>query len=91
MKHIIVTVTATALTLGAWSAAIADDKIADRKENQQDRIADGVENGKFSPRETAHLENQEANLNKESTRTGSRTAGTSPTNKRRGSTGSRIG
>ena len=65
MKHIIVTVTASALTLGAWSAAIADDKIAERKENHQDRIADGVENGKLSPRETAHLENQETNWNKE--------------------------
>lgn len=65
MKCMIVTVMAGALALGALTAAFADEKIADRKENQQDRIGEGVEKGTLSPRETAHLENQEANLNKE--------------------------
>jgi hypothetical protein len=32
--------------------------------NQQDRIANGVKNGSLTPRETAHLENREANLNR---------------------------
>jgi hypothetical protein len=42
-----------------------DPKLADRKENQQDRIANGVKNGSLTPRETAHLEHKEAKINKE--------------------------
>jgi hypothetical protein len=38
--------------------------IHQRKENQQDRIANGVKNGSLTPRETSHLENREANLNR---------------------------
>lgn len=36
-----------------------------RKENQQDRIAQGVKSGQLTPRETAHLEHQEAAINHE--------------------------
>jgi hypothetical protein len=39
--------------------------IGDRKENQQDRIANGVKDGQLTAGETAHLENKEAGLNKE--------------------------
>lgn len=39
--------------------------IQQRKENQQDRIANGVKSGELTPRETSNLENKEANLNKE--------------------------
>jgi hypothetical protein len=39
--------------------------INQRKENQQDRIAQGVKNGTLSPAETARLEHQEAGINKE--------------------------
>jgi len=39
--------------------------IKDRKENQQQRIANGVANGSLTAKETAHLENREAALNKE--------------------------
>jgi hypothetical protein len=35
------------------------------KENQQDRIAQGVKAGTLSPAETARLEHQEAGINKE--------------------------
>jgi hypothetical protein len=41
----------------------ADDKIADRKDNQQDRIAQGVKSGQLTPAETARLETREKNLN----------------------------
>jgi hypothetical protein len=52
--------------LMAASLAFAQQgKIADRKENQQDRIANGVKNGSLTPHETAHLENKESKLNKE--------------------------
>jgi hypothetical protein len=42
-----------------------DPSIAQRKENQQDRIANGVKSGQLTPGETANLENKEAAINKE--------------------------
>jgi hypothetical protein len=39
--------------------------IAQRKDNQQDRIAQGVQSGQLTPHETANLENKEAGLNHE--------------------------
>ena len=41
----------------------AEDKIADRKDRQQGRIAQGVASGQLTPRETANLETREKNLN----------------------------
>jgi len=43
----------------------ADQKIAQRKENQQDRIAQGVKSGQLTAGETARLETREARVNKE--------------------------
>jgi hypothetical protein len=43
----------------------ADQKIAQRKENQQDRIAQGVKSGQLTAGETARLETKETHLNKE--------------------------
>jgi hypothetical protein len=37
--------------------------INQRRENQQDRIAQGVRSGQLTPRETARLENREARIN----------------------------
>ena len=59
MKKIIVSL----MLLG--TAAFADEKIHDRKENQQDRIGKGVENGSLTAGETSRIEHQESNLNKE--------------------------
>ena len=42
-----------------------DPSIAQRKENQQDRIANGVKSGQLTAGETANLENKEAAINKE--------------------------
>ena len=39
--------------------------INQRKENQQDRIAQGVKSGQLTPGETSKLEHQEAGINKE--------------------------
>lgn len=39
--------------------------IQQRKENQQDRIAQGIKNGTLSPSEAARLEHQEAGINRE--------------------------
>jgi hypothetical protein len=43
----------------------ADQKIAQRKENQQDRIAQGVKSGQLTAGETARLETREARVNRE--------------------------
>jgi hypothetical protein len=43
----------------------ADPSIAQRKENQQDRIANGVKSGQLTAGETANLEKKEAAINKE--------------------------
>jgi hypothetical protein len=40
-------------------------EIKQRRENQQDRIAQGVDSGQLTAGETANLERKEANLNKE--------------------------
>ena len=45
-------------------AVFAQD-IAQRKDNQQDRIAQGVQSGQLTPHETANLENKEAGINHE--------------------------
>jgi hypothetical protein len=42
-----------------------DYNINQRKENQQDRIAQGVKSGQLTAGETSRLEHQEAGLNKE--------------------------
>jgi hypothetical protein len=60
MKRIIVGV-----MMLAGMAFAQQGKIADRKENQQDRIAQGVKSGSLTPHETAKLENKESKLNKE--------------------------
>src|SRR5258708_35200659 len=39
--------------------------VAERKENQQDRIAQGVKSGQLTAGETANLETKEAAINKE--------------------------
>jgi hypothetical protein len=54
------TVLAPAVMLAQTGATIAD-----RKVNQQDRIAQGVNSGQLTARETSHLEHQEAGINKE--------------------------
>lgn len=42
-----------------------DPKLPARKENQQDRISNGVKSGSLTPRETARLEHKESRINKE--------------------------
>jgi TolA-binding protein len=62
--HGFLVVSAACAAFLAASAASAGE-IAKRKENQQDRIAQGVKSGQLTARETANLERKEANLNKE--------------------------
>ncbi len=46
-------------------AAQPKPEVAQRKENQQDRIANGVQSGQLTAGETANLEKKEAAINKE--------------------------
>jgi hypothetical protein len=64
MKNRFLTVIAAGLALSA-SAFTQEGRVQQRKENQQQRIANGVENGSLTPQETARLEHKEANVNKE--------------------------
>jgi hypothetical protein len=54
---------AFALPLGAQAQTIHQ-----RKENQQRRIGQGVKSGQMTAHETAHVEHQEAHLNRETRR-----------------------
>ena len=66
MKRIFLTMTVAGLLLGSTGIVFADEsKIKDRKENQQKRIGNGIENGSLTPKEAARLEHKEAGLNKE--------------------------
>ena len=46
-------------------AQVTGQSIQDRKENQQDRIAQGVKSGQLTQRETANVEHKEAGINHE--------------------------
>ena len=65
MKKLFLNMAAAGVLIGVTGFASADQTIKDRKENQQDRIAQGVKSGSLTPAETANLEHKEANLNKE--------------------------
>lgn len=52
-------------------------EVEQRKENQQDRIANGVRSGQLTAGETANLEKKESAVNKEENRMEKR--GTTPT------------
>jgi len=56
---------AGSLLVPAMFAQSPQNKVNARRENQQDRIAQGVKSGQLSARETAHLENKEHKLNQE--------------------------
>ncbi len=65
MNRLFLTMATAGWLLASTGAASADDRIHDRKENQQDRIGQGVQNGSLTPKETERLEHKESNLNKE--------------------------
>jgi hypothetical protein len=52
------------LTTAALSAQTSQE-ISQRKDNQQQRIANGVQSGQLTAGETAHLEKQESAINHE--------------------------
>ena len=64
-KLVLGTMMATVLVTGALAQAPAGSEINQRRENQQDRIANGVASGQLTAGETANLETKEAGINKE--------------------------
>lgn len=54
----------TSIFIGAFAVA-SFAQVNDRRENQQDRIAQGVKSGQLTPAETAKIENNERALNGE--------------------------
>jgi hypothetical protein len=50
---------------GSASTPVTGESIQDRKENQQDRIANGVQSGQLTAGETSNLEKKEAAINHE--------------------------
>ena len=63
LKSILLCATTAALMLPAM--AQTSQSINERKDNQQDRIANGVQSGELTAKETQHLEKKEADLNQE--------------------------
>jgi hypothetical protein len=49
----------------AAAAHYGNNKVGQRRENQQDRIAQGVKSGQLTPGETAKLEKQQKGINKQ--------------------------
>jgi hypothetical protein len=49
----------------ASTAQYSDTKVGQRRENQQDRIAQGVKSGQLTAGETAKLENQQKGINQQ--------------------------
>ena len=69
MKRVIISIVSCALLTGAATLSFAagdkEGKIKQRKENQQKRIAKGVENGSLTPREAARIQRKESKIKKE--------------------------
>ena len=68
MKRFVMTVAVSAAMLipSVYAQTAGQDTtISQRKENQQDRIANGVASGQLTAGETSRLESKEANLNSE--------------------------
>lgn len=65
MKLASLALTAALVLAPAAAFAQSGTTIYQRKDNQQDRISQGVRSGQLTPRETAHLERQEGRINRE--------------------------
>ena len=64
MKRTLITLTAAVLMTSGLAFA-QQNTVNQRRENQQDRIAQGVRSGQLTARETSRLEGREARVNHE--------------------------
>jgi hypothetical protein len=65
IAHIMIAASLLVPAVFAQNPPAPANKVNARRENQQDRIAQGVKSGQLSAKEMAHLENKEHNLNQE--------------------------
>jgi hypothetical protein len=65
MKRFAMSMMMSALLAGSAGVVLAENEVNQRQKNQQERIGEGVENGSLTPRETQHLEKQEAAIHHE--------------------------
>ena len=65
MKLASLALTAALVLAPAAAFAQSGTTIYQRKDNQQDRISQGVRSGQLTPRETSHLERQEGRMSRE--------------------------
>jgi hypothetical protein len=65
MKRTLLTLLFTGIV---GTGLVQAQEVEQRKENQQDRISNGVANGSLTPHETSKLEHKEAKINKETRR-----------------------
>ena len=63
MKHILFTAAAAILMAGTGFAQTSE--VGQRRENQQDRVAQGVQSGSLTAGETSNLEKKESSINQE--------------------------
>lgn len=75
MKNRLLTLTFTGILIASAGIAQAQE-VQERKENQQDRIANGVKNGSLTPHETTKLERKEAGINRQTRRDRRQNGGT---------------
>lgn len=64
-RHILATATLCTLLTGAGFAQVTGQTIQERKNNQQERIDQGVRSGQLTAHETRNLERREASVNRE--------------------------
>ncbi len=65
VRQILTTATLCTLLTGAGFAQATGQAIQQRKNNQQERIGQGVRSGQLTARETTHLERRDASVNRE--------------------------
>jgi hypothetical protein len=65
IKQLFLGATIAALTLPVIAQTQPRSEVGQRAQNQQKRIAQGVNSGQLTPRETAHLERKEAAVRRE--------------------------
>ena len=63
MKPLAFNKIACGIVLAGTMLVNANAQVNERRENQQDRVAQGVKSGQLTPHETASLENKEARVN----------------------------
>ncbi len=76
MKRLTTHLTALALSLAVPAASALAAEVDRREARQQARIAEGVQSGELTPRETARLERKEARIHREVRRDRAENGGT---------------